>query len=164
MVGQPRKSRSRVDGTPQRHVEIETKLDLPADVALPRLTNRKQLMAVGLPAVGPDISYELDATYYDTAGLDLLRTRLTLRRRIGGEDEGWHLKLPDTGLGRTEVTMPLGDDDHRVPEPLADLVRGAARGRVLVPVARLQNHRVVRHLLDDAGERRIEVADDTVTA
>ena len=165
MAGQPRKSRSRVEGTPQRHLEVETKLDLPADVPLPRLTNRKQLLAVGLPAVGPDFSYELDATYFDTAELDLLRSRLTLRRRTGGEDAGWHLKLPDTGRGRTEVTLPLGDEGHqRVPEPLADLVRGAARGRALVPVARLQNHRVVRHLLDDSGERRIEVADDTVTA
>jgi CHAD domain-containing protein len=166
MVGQPSKSSARVDqSTPQRHPEIETKLDLPADVPLPRLTNRKQLVAVGLPGVGPDISYELDATYYDTAGLDLLRSRLTLRRRTGGEDAGWHLKLPDVGRGRTEVTLPLDvQDDHRVPEALADLVRGAARGRDLVPVARLHNHRVVRHLLDDAGERRIEVADDTVTA
>ena len=164
MVGQPRKSRPRVDGTPRRHLEVETKLDLPADIALPRLVNRKQLVAVGLPAVGPDITYELDATYFDTAELDLLRSRLTLRRRTGGEDAGWHLKLPDTGRGRTEVALPLGDDEHRIPEPLADLVRGAARGRELIPVARLQNHRVVRHLLDDAGQRRIEVADDTVTA
>ena len=164
----PHKSRPRVD-VPQRHLEIETKLDIPAEQPLPRLGGRKQLVAAGMPAVGPAIDYQLDATYYDTVELDLLRSKLTLRRRTGGEDAGWHLKLPDAGSGRTEVTLPLdagesGDHLGPVPEPLAALVRGVARGRNLVPVARLQNHRAVRHLLGADGERRIEIADDTVTS
>ena len=37
----------------------------------------------------------LDAVYFDTPGKDLARNRITLRRRTGGPDAGWHLKLPE---------------------------------------------------------------------
>ena len=36
----------------------------------------------------------LEAVYYDTPNLRLLAEGVTLRRRTGGEDAGWHLKLP----------------------------------------------------------------------
>ena len=35
--------------------------------------------------------FALSATYYDTADLRLARSGLTLRRRSGGTDAGWHL-------------------------------------------------------------------------
>ena len=98
-------------------------------------------------------------------GLDLLRSKMTLRRRTGGPDAGWHLKLPAVQGARTEVGLPLSaGDPGDVPSELAGLVRGAARGRELVPVARLVNDRTVRHLHDAAGTTLIEVADDHVTA
>ncbi|MFB8242316.1 CYTH domain-containing protein [Kitasatospora purpeofusca] len=37
---------------------------------------------------------DLDALYYDTPDLRLLRRGITLRRRSGGGDAGWHVKLP----------------------------------------------------------------------
>ena len=105
--------------------------------------------ATGIDGVAEPQTYELDATYYDTAGLDLLRSKVTLRRRTGGKDAGWHLKLPAAAGARTEVGLPLSaGEPGDVPAELAGLVRGAARGRPLVPVARLENARVVRHLLD----------------
>ncbi|MGE9692237.1 CYTH and CHAD domain-containing protein [Streptomyces sp. NRRL F-5630] len=51
--------------------------------------------------------HELDAVYYDTADLRLASTRATLRRRTGGDDAGWHLKLPVGGDTREELRLPL---------------------------------------------------------
>ena len=148
-----------------RQAEIETKLEIEPTAKLPSLTKRRRLAAVGIVAAADPKSYSLDATYYDTAGLDLLRSRMTLRRRTGGPDAGWHLKLPAVQGARTEVGLPLtAGEPGDVPAELAGLVRGAARGRDLVPVARLENDRTVRHLLDQQGEIMIEVADDHVTA
>ncbi len=148
-----------------RQAEIETKLEIDPTLALPSLAERRRLTAVGVVAVAEPRTHHLDATYYDTAGLDLLGAKLTLRRRTGGDDAGWHLKLPAADGARTEVRLPLtAGDEGEVPAELAGLVRGAARGRDLVPVARLVNDRTVRHLLDDSGTTLIEVADDRVTA
>ena len=146
-----------------RQVEIETKLEMAAGAPFPALFGRRKLMAAGIAEIGDPQSFALDATYYDTVCLDLLRSRMTLRRRTGGPDAGWHLKLPATD-GRTEVQLPLAAGAAgEVPAELAALVRGAARGRNLGPVARVQNNRTVRHLRDKAGTTLIEVADDHVT-
>ena len=50
--------------------------------------------AAGGPAPAAPTRFDLSATYYDTADLRLLQSKLTLRRRVGGDDAGWHLKLP----------------------------------------------------------------------
>ena len=52
-----------------------------------------RVAAAGL-TLGEPARHELVAVYYDTADLRLIRSRLTLRRRRGGSDAGWHLKLP----------------------------------------------------------------------
>lgn len=148
-----------------RQAEIETKLEIDPAAKLPSLAKRRRLAATGITGAADPESFQLDATYYDTAGLDLLRSKMTLRRRTGGPDAGWHLKLPAVQGARTEVGLPLSaGDPGDVPSELATLVRGAARGRELLPVARLVNDRTVRHLHDDAGRTLIEVADDHVTA
>ena len=51
----------------------------------------------------------LAATYFDTEDLRLARFGVTLRRRTGGTDEGWHLKLPDGNrtILADEVHLPL---------------------------------------------------------
>src|SRR4051794_5041457 len=81
--------------------ETELKYDAAPGSALPDLT--------GLPRVvtqsEPD-EHVLEATYYDSAGLDLARAGITLRRRTGGDDAGWHLKLPEQPGGRTELRSP----------------------------------------------------------
>lgn len=104
---------------------------------------------------------QLDAVYYDTAGLDLARNRITLRRRTGGTDEGWHLKLPGTGDARTEIQMPLSDE---LPSELRDVVLAIVRDRDLVPVARIGNHRRLSRLYDADGALLAEFCDDQVTA
>ncbi len=149
---------------PTRQLEIETKLELDPDAQLPPLIKRKRLAAVGIAGAAEPITYDLDAVYYDTDRLDLLRSKVTLRRRTGGADAGWHLKLPAVQGARTEIGLPLSaGDGESVPGEIAALVLGAARGRPLGPVGRVINERTVRHLLDDAGMVLVEVADDHVT-
>ena len=52
------------------------------------------LAGVGPVARGRTGSRELEAVYHDTADLALARRGSTLRRRVRGQDSGWHLKLP----------------------------------------------------------------------
>ena len=66
--------------------EVERKYTVGHDVVLPALTN-----VDGIADVRSVRESNLAATYFDTAELALLQHRVTLRRRVGGADEGWHL-------------------------------------------------------------------------
>src|ERR1700733_12445393 len=137
--------------------ETETKYETDEDTALPSLD--------GLPGVrqidGPS-EQRLQAEYYDTADLRLLRSGITLRRRQGGSDPGWHLKLPTGEDSREEIRLPLGRTGRRVPSELASLVRARTRGQALAPVAMITTVRRATTLLDTDGEPLAEVADDHV--
>jgi inorganic triphosphatase YgiF len=139
------------------HLETEQKYEAGADFALPPLD--------GLPGVAqvtePEV-YLLNATYYDTEDLALQRAKVTLRRRTGGPDEGWHLKLPVRADTRQELHEPLGDT--QVPARLAATVEDLIAGRPLTPVANLHTERTVRRLISQAGVMLAEIADDRVTA
>jgi inorganic triphosphatase YgiF len=82
--------------------EVERKYALPEGTALPPLDGLP-----GVTAVSDPETFTLEAIYYDTSGLGLARHRTTLRRRTGGTDAGWHLKLP-AAQGRDEIHAPLG--------------------------------------------------------
>src|SRR3954452_19955683 len=56
----------------------------------------------------------LDAVYFDTDDLRLAAAGRTLRRRTGGDDAGWHLKVPAGTAARSEIRLPPG----RVPSGL----------------------------------------------
>ncbi|MBV1950462.1 CYTH and CHAD domain-containing protein [Streptomyces sp. BV129] len=135
--------------------EIERKYE-GADGELPGLVG-----AGGVAEVVDRGVVELDATYYDTADERLGAASLTLRRRTGGSDAGWHLKFPVAPGVRDEIRAPLADT---VPEEIAALVRSRVRGAELVPVVRLRSARDVRHLLDANGALLAEASVDTVTA
>lgn len=124
----------------------------------------------GLPdltGVGPVVSVttagpeELDAVYHDTADLRLAGTSATLRRRTGGPDAGWHLKLPLGGDSREEVRAPLSGE---VPQALRGLVLSRTRGAELRPVVRIRSTRAVRHLRDAEGGVLAELSLDEVRA
>ncbi|RLP80789.1 CYTH domain-containing protein [Mycetocola lacteus] len=83
--------------------EIERKYDVPDAAVLPDLT----AAVPGLLADAPH-TFELAATYLDTADGDLARARTALRRREGGHDAGWHIKA-DTPQGRFETQWPLDE-------------------------------------------------------
>src|SRR3954467_8520661 len=75
--------------SPTEQLEIETKYDVDDTVILPALHE-----LAGVASVAQPVELDLEAVYFDTAGLDLAANKVTLRRRTGGEDDGWHVKLP----------------------------------------------------------------------
>ena len=139
--------------------EREDKYDVDAAFVLPSL--EAVIASGGRVETG---EFRLSSTYFDTATGDLRRNRLTLRRREGDTDTGWHLKLPAskaTGGARTEVRLP---DGPQLPDRLNEVLAGVRRGADLAPVARLVTRRSVHRLLDADGQLLAEIADDAVTA
>lgn len=113
---------------------------------------------------GEPVRQRLAATYFDTADLRLAAAGLTLRRRTGGEDAGWHLKVPAGSNARSEVRLPLGRGARTVPAALQRMVWARSLGAELRPVAEIVTDRTVRRLVDATGHVMAEVADDRVTA
>ncbi|MDQ4033223.1 MAG: CYTH and CHAD domain-containing protein [Actinomycetota bacterium] len=114
-------------------------------------------------ATGPD-EQDLEAVYFDTADLRLVRAGVTLRRREGGSDEGWHLKFPAGKDSRDELRLPLGRAARRPPAELVALTRVYTRGGVLAPVAELNTRRRRWVLADSRGRSLAELVDDHVRA
>ncbi|MFB7259821.1 CYTH and CHAD domain-containing protein [Streptomyces nojiriensis] len=114
-----------------------------------------------IAAVSDQGTVDLDAVYYDTPDQRLAADGLTLRRRTGGADEGWHLKLPVSPGVRDEIGAALSDT---VPPSLAALVRSRVRGAGLQPQVRLVSSRRVSHLLDADGALLAELSIDAVLA
>jgi inorganic triphosphatase YgiF len=144
------------------HLETEQKYDADADFVLPKLGSLPELG--GRRATDPKRIY-LSATYFDTEDLALIQHKITLRRRVGGEDEGWHLKLPVRKDTRQELHAPLGEgNDSSVPARLAAQVEEVTAGKRLRPIAILDTERTVVRLPGPSGDAAVEVADDLVTA
>jgi len=144
------------------HLETEQKYDADADFVLPKLGSLPDLG--GRRAADPKRIY-LSATYFDTEDFDLIQHKVTLRRRVGGDDEGWHLKLPVRKDTRQELHTPLDEDaSGGVPARLADQVKDITAGRPIRPVAILDTERTVVTLSGPSGAPLAEVADDLVTA
>ena len=140
-------------------IETERKYDAAAGFALPDLAGLDGVATVTRPQ-----TYRLRAIYFDTADFRLATAKITLRRRTGGTDAGWHLKLPAGVDSRREVHAPLGRGASRVPARLAGLVAGWSGGQPLRPIARLATTRRLRRLTGRDGEVLAEVADDLVIA
>jgi CHAD domain-containing protein len=155
-------------------LETEKKYDVDAGTVLPDLA-----AIPGVDAVGEPHDAELEAVYFDTEDLVLASRRITLRRRSGGADAGWHVKLPpDAGAAagagtgsaseegpgpRREIHAPLGQADV-VPEKLLAHLHAYLRGTGPVPVARLNTRRTIHALYGDDGVHLADFADDTVEA
>jgi inorganic triphosphatase YgiF len=102
--------------------------------------------------------------YYDTADLRLFRWGVTLRRREGGSDAGWHIKLPVDGADagtRDELRLPP-TDGVEAPAELLDVVTALVREAPLAPVVTLRTERTPINLLDAQGRATAELVDDTV--
>ncbi|MFE5834289.1 CHAD domain-containing protein [Streptomyces sp. NPDC056508] len=136
--------------------EIERKYEAAAGTGVPDLTRVRDVATVVDEGV-----VELDATYHDTPDLRLAADSITLRRRTGGSDAGWHLKFPVAAGVRDEIRAPLSDT---LPADLAALLRSRVRGGEVVPVVRLRSARDVRRLLDADGDLLAELSVDTVRA
>src|SRR3954451_19968428 len=122
------------DPANSRYLEIERKFEVFESTVKPSFEG---LSSIGRAERSP--SQQLDAVYFDTPAHDLASRHVTLRRRTGGADEGWHLKLPAGPDARTEVRAPLRQesDSAAVPVELLDVVLAIVRDRPAGPVARI---------------------------
>ena len=146
---------------PTEHREVEYKLRVPSEFLLP------DLQADGL--IGSSAAqepFDMAAVYHDTASLSLIRWGATLRRRTGGSDEGWHLKLPVAGASsasRDEIRLPLAAGTvGAVPAALVDIISPLIRGERLLPQATVRTLRAPQILHDRNGVPLIELVDDEV--
>ena len=147
-----------MSGKLTEHLEIESKFDVGIDFVIPDLGG----VADGSGVTEPEVRL-LAAHYFDTGDLRLFAAKVTLRRRTGGPDEGWHLKLSAGAGSRREMQAPLGDEAAGVPPQLASLVAELIGDEPLRVVAVLETQRTVRNLTGAGGETLAEVADDLVT-
>ena len=139
-----------------RHTEVERKFDVVETTVSPSFEG---LAVVSRVQHAP--TQTLEEVYYDTPNYDLAAKRITLRRRTGGGDAGWHVKLPAGPDARTEIRAPLADS---VPEDIADVVAAIVRDRPLGPVARITTQRTVSVLFGADDSPVAEFCDDQVTA
>ena len=152
--------------SPSRYLEVERKFDVGESTGSPSFAGIADIARVEKP-----VAQSLDAVYFDTPKRDLASKRIMLRRRTGGDDAGWHLKLPAGPDARTEVRVPSGEangnrdgNQEDVPTELLDVVLAIVRDRPLSQVARISTTRGVYllHGTDDAV--LAEFCDDQVTA
>jgi CHAD domain-containing protein len=148
-----------VGATTATETERKYESDRPLDAAL---VAELAAAAGCVPPAGPE-TFALTAVYFDTEDLRLIRSRRTLRRRRGGSDAGWHLKLPAGDDSRTEVRLPLGQHEDP-PDELVALSRSAHRDAPLAPVVELVTDRHEWTLADAEGFAVATVTDDRVTA
>lgn len=143
----------------EQHDEIERKYDVDLSRDVPDLSVLRGVSTMAAPV-------ELDqvAIYFDTPDLRLLSAGVTLRRRTGGVDDGWHLKLPRDGDRREEMRLALGEPGGGPPDLLLDRVRALVRDSPVTPSAVLDTRRGVHRLLDERGTVLAELCDDHVRA
>ena len=137
--------------------EVEIKFAVDGSTAVPDLTRLPEVESIGSTR-----EHRLSAIYYDTRDLRLTRAKITLRRRTGGKDDGWHIKMP-ASQGRLELGAEL-TDPAKIPPEILSQVRAIVRDLPLEPIAQVDNNRREVTLLDDAGAPVAEFCDDRVTA
>lgn len=104
-------------------------------------------------------THELSATYVDADGDRLRLLGVTLRQRSGGDDAGWHLKVP---AGDARMEHRTRSHSPTPPKSLTDQLIGVLGGLPLHEVATVRTTRTVHRLLNATGELVAEVADDAV--
>lgn len=148
------------------HREFERTLTAAPEWRVPDLAQVRAVQDAGVAAAVELDPVDLDAVYHDTEDLRLLRHGVTLRRRTGDAEPGWHLKIPAGDGSRTELQHALDPDasplDDAPPPAFAGLVTGIACGLPLAPVARLTTQRAQTDLRDPDGVSLATIADDAV--
>lgn len=134
--------------------EVERKYDVSESTVSPSFEG-----LAGIARIAVVEPQQLEAVYHDTPARDLSRSRIILRRRTGGDDAGWHLKLPADGDTRIEIQAPLSDT---VPDELRDVVLAIVRDRELAPIAVVRNERRLQRFFDSDGAQLAEFCDDHV--
>lgn len=147
--------------SPKTFLEVEAKFAVADSTPAPDLTRLEEVTRVAETR-----HHSMSAIYYDTEDLRLTHAKITLRRRTGGNDDGWHIKVPGAA-GRTEIRAELGepvDGRYEVPEELVREVRSVIRNHALEPIAQVDNNRTELLLVDSTDQPVAEFCDDHVTA
>ena len=136
-------------------IEVEAKFIFGRDSALPDLSQ--------VAPLGPIAVSNLNALYFDTPELQLQALGVALRRRSGGADAGWHLKMKSEADGeKIEVHAPI--TGARPPMSLRNALPESVHMSPLLPVARLETRRVETPLLSPRGAVLATLCDDEVRA
>lgn len=147
---------------PTSHREVERKLRVHALFEMPDLCTAGVAFRVETGE-----TFVMRAVYHDTADLTLFRWGITLRRREGGGDEGWHMKLPVAGADgstRDELQVPLDAGAiGSVPGAFIEVIAPLLREQPVVPVVTLSTERTASRLFDADGTPRAELVDDVVS-
>ncbi len=128
-AGRLRIVRGKNVATVVRETERKYHLDAGGSAALDAVQAMTGTAGVAAPRQGEQL---LDAVYYDTTDLRLIRAGLALRRRTDGEDAGWHLKLPAGAETLDEVRLPLAAPAGM---PATGTASGTAGNRAAAPHA-----------------------------
>jgi CHAD domain-containing protein len=154
-----------VDVVARSALEREVKLDAAPGLAVPNLAG----VAAGV-VIRNRSDQRLQAAYYDTEDLRLLRSGVTLRHRrearAPAESGEWTLKLPEGGsrtvLARQELSWP--GPPGAVPAEALRLVRAYRRTRPIEQVTVMITHRRRMLLAGPGDEPLVEIDDDVVSA
>jgi CHAD domain-containing protein len=147
---------------PTTHREVERKLRVHGLFEMPDLADAGSGIATERHE-----PFTMLAVYHDTAQLTLFRWGITLRRREGGGDEGWHMKLPVAGAdgsSRDEMRLPLDSGPvGAVPGAFVEVISPLLREQHLGAVITLSTERTPTILTGPDGHPLVEVVDDIVT-
>jgi inorganic triphosphatase YgiF len=138
------------DESPRPSIEVERKYEVDDGTPVPTL--------YGFATDQRARIEDLAATYFDTDAGELAKLRVTLRRRIGGHDEGWHLKTP-ANAARNEYHSPL---QELPPAALLAYLDGI-NDPELIEVAHINTTRTITYVSDHSGRHVAELADDVVS-
>jgi CHAD domain-containing protein len=140
---------------PDSFIERERKFEVGTEFRVPDLTD-----VVPPGSRITESVQRLRSEYFDTEAHAVRRAGMTLRRRTGTDDVGWHLKLPH-GEHREEVHFDLTDE---VPADVSHLLIGVTGGAPLSVVAALETERHVTRVIDSAGDPVADIDLDHVRA
>ncbi len=136
-------------------VETERKFEIGPEDAIP-----VQLESV-VEVTNPQ-TWKLRARYFDDADFSLVRSRISLRHRLGGTDHGWHLKWIASETVRYELHAP-GSNTKQIPATLIEELDKQCEHGDLRVVARLETVRTQSDLKRD-GKLIAYLCDDRVLA
>lgn len=143
------------------HLEVERKYEL-ADLSTPvPIFDWSQLNKLSIQEV---VKEHLEATYFDTAEQVLGKNMVALRRRVGGYDQGWHIKFDDGNGSRHEVHYDLLADHKKIPAAVERFVRSAIQKQPLIEIVSLVTDRERTVVQDDSGVAVAEICADSVVA
>jgi len=126
--------------------EVERKYAVSSRAELP---GSPEFTAVGLRLLEPE-NFTLEAIYFDTPDAALGIQRVAVRKRVGGKDEGWHMKLKGAD-GSRELAWPLAETmpDGLLRE-IVDRI-GKHDADRLTAVATMRTHRTIVRVCGDEG-------------